>query len=147
MESGEDMDIVVKIRIGRISDGLRACIRRRLEFSLARFADRLAHVSVRVSDREPTPDGRLYVCRVEAEIRPSGGALMEEVTDHNLHGAIDLAADRLGRALHRTLVWNGDAAGAHGGRRGQTEGVRPTVAGLTAADAQAVGHAIQGGGK
>ena len=67
------MNIAVRIRTSQVSDALRAYIRRRLQFSLARFADGLAHVSVRVSDTEAASGDRLYACRVEVEIRPSGG--------------------------------------------------------------------------
>jgi ribosome-associated translation inhibitor RaiA len=147
MEGGEDMNVVVGVRIGRVREGLRACIRRRLELSLARFGDRVAQVTVRVSSREATSLGRLYVCRAEAELLPSGGALVEEVTDHDLHRAVDLAADRLGRALRRTLAWDGDVKGAAGSRHGHAGRTRPMVGGTLAAHSQVDGRALQGTGR
>jgi regulator of nucleoside diphosphate kinase len=63
MESGERMNVVVRVRIGRASEMLRARIRRRLELSLARFGGRVAQVTVRVTGGEPTSLGRLHVCR------------------------------------------------------------------------------------
>ena len=141
------MNIVVRVRIGRASEMLRARIRRRLELSLARFGDRVAQVTVRVTSGESTSHGRLHVCRVEVELRPSGGSLVEEVTDTDLHRAVDLAADRLGRALRRTLAWDGDGTGAAGGRRGQTGRTGPMVGAASGADPQVVSRDLQGAGR
>jgi ribosome-associated translation inhibitor RaiA len=93
---------------------LRGYIKRRLDFNLARFANRLSHVSVRISDGDGPSGGRLYSCRVEVEIRPSSGLLAREVSDPDLYSAIDAASDRIGRALHRTLAWDGEPVAAEG---------------------------------
>ena len=106
------MRVVVRIRTRDASDALRAYTLRRLQFSIARFADRLSHVSVRVADAEGNAGQRQYACRVEVEIRPSGGPLVEEVVDRDVYTAIDLATDRLGGALRRRLVWGVEARGA-----------------------------------
>jgi ribosomal subunit interface protein len=99
------MKSVVRIRTSLLADALRGYIERRLHASLARFASRVAYVSVRISDVEGDHDRRSYSCHVEAEVRPSGGTLVEEVFDPELYAAIDLSLDRLGRALQRTLAW------------------------------------------
>ena len=98
------MKIAVRIRTPRDSDALRAYIRRRFEASLARFADRVGHLSVLVSNGERTAGRRMYLCRAEVEVRPSAGPLLQEAAHHDLHAAIDLTADQLGRALHRRLA-------------------------------------------
>ena len=96
---GGEMNVAVKIRIRQLKDALRAYIDRRVYSSLGGFADRLHQVSVGISDRDSAKGGRYYSCRVEARLRPSGGSLVEEVSDTDLFRAIDRAMDQVGRAL------------------------------------------------
>jgi ribosomal subunit interface protein len=138
------MNIAVRIRTSRVSDGLRAYVQRRLQFSLARFADRLAHVSVRIAHTEGASGERLYVCRVEAEVRPSGGPMVEEVADRDLYTAIDLAADRAGRALRRTLAWGREVAGHDDGRLGYDRRVPKSAEEAVPHVEEAVPHEIDG---
>ena len=102
------MKSVVRIRTSLLADALRGYIDRRLHATLAPFASRVAQVSVRISDVEGGHGRRSFSCHAEAEVRPSGGALVEEVHDADLYAAIDLSLDRLGRALQRTLAWGSE---------------------------------------
>lgn len=111
------MNVAVSIRTIHIPEALRAHVQRRLQFSIARFANRLGDVSIRIGHTEGASGERVYVCRAEAEVRPPGGTVLEEVADRDLYTAIDLTADRIGRALRRALDRDDGKAGHHGGRR------------------------------
>jgi ribosomal subunit interface protein len=100
------MKTAIRIRTSQLTDALRGYVERRLQASLGRFSSRVGHVSVRISDVEGASGQRLYSSRVEAEVRPSGGPLVQELVDADLYAAIDLSFDRLSRALHRTLAWS-----------------------------------------
>jgi hypothetical protein len=65
-------------------------------------------VSVGISDIDSGTGTRYYSCRVEAELRPSGGSLIEEVSDSDLFRAIDRAMDQVGRGL-----WEGVRSSPH----------------------------------
>ena len=118
------MKVAVRIRSRQLRDALRAYIDRRVYSSLGRFADRLHHVSVAISDIDSGTGTRHYSCRVEAEVRPSGGPLVADVADSDLFRAIDRAMDQVGRALweglrssphrHRSLTRPGRMAAAAG---------------------------------
>jgi len=117
------MNVAVKIRSRQLTDAVRAYIDRRVYSSLARFAHRLHHVSVGISDIDTGTGAWHYSCRVEAELRPSGGSLVEEVSDGDLFRAIDRAMDQVGRALwegvrsstrHESTTRPGRAAAAAG---------------------------------
>jgi ribosomal subunit interface protein len=116
VKEGIIMKTALRIRTNRLADALRGYIERRLQAGLARFSSRVAHVSVRISDVEGPSGQRLYSSRVEAEVRPSGGLLVREVSNGDLYAAIDLSFDRLGRALHRTLAGNELPTGTTPGR-------------------------------
>jgi ribosomal subunit interface protein len=118
------MNVAVRIRSRQLRDALRAYVDRRVYSSLGRFADRLHHVSVGISDIDSGKGTRYYSCRVEAELKPSGGSLFEEVSDTDLFRAIDRAMGQVGRALwerarpsphrHRSLTRVGSVAAAAG---------------------------------
>ena len=93
------MNVAVRIRSRQLRDAVRAYIDRRVYSSLARFGDRLHHVSVGISDIDTGTSAPLYSCRIEAEVRPSSGSLVEEASDRDLFRAIDRAMDQVGRAL------------------------------------------------
>jgi ribosomal subunit interface protein len=102
------MNVAVSIRSRQLRDALRAYIDRKVHSSLGRFGDRLHHVSVGISDIDSGTGTRYYSCRVEAELKPSGGPLVEEVSDNDLFRAIDRAMDHVGRAL-----WEGVRSSPH----------------------------------
>lgn len=104
------MKTAVRIRTRQLADALRGYAERRLRAALEPFAGRIGHVSVRISDTEGDSGQRLYSSRVEAEIRPSGGPLVQEVSDADLYVAIDRSFEGLGRALHRRLAWDIEVA-------------------------------------
>ena len=105
------MRVVVRIRTRDASDALRAYTLRRLHLGIARFADRLSDLSAHVAETEGSAGELQYACRVEVEIRPSGGPVVEEVIDRDVYTAIDLATDRLARALRLRLAWGDEADG------------------------------------
>jgi ribosome-associated translation inhibitor RaiA len=102
------MNVTVRIRSRQLRDALRAYIDRRVYSSLGRFAERLHGVSVGIADIDLGTGTPYYSCRVEAELMPSGGPLVEEVSDGDLFRAIDRAMDQVGRAL-----WEGVRPSPH----------------------------------
>jgi ribosome-associated translation inhibitor RaiA len=93
------VNVAVRIRIRHLRDAMRAYIDRRVYSSLARFAGRLHHVTASISDIAAGTGQRRYSCRIEAELRPSGGSMVEESSDVDLFRAIDRAADQLAGTL------------------------------------------------
>jgi putative sigma-54 modulation protein len=77
-------------------------IARRMGFALGRFGDKVGRVAVRLADINGPRGGVDKRCRVLVDVA-SGGPTVVEVTDSDLRSAIDRAADRIGRAVHRKL--------------------------------------------
>ena len=97
------MNINVHIRTADLDGALRTYIKRRLHFSLGRFAGKLGSVRVNVRDVAGARDTLDTACSIRAEILPSRHVLRQEAVDVNLYVAIDLATERIGRSFEREL--------------------------------------------
>ncbi len=70
-------------------------VERRLNFTLARFGDRISRVTTRISSAPAgTPDQ--WLCRMTLDLQPFG-TISAEATDADVYGAIDRCAGRLAR--------------------------------------------------
>ncbi len=99
----ETMNINVHIRTADLDGALKTYIKRRLHFSLGRFAGKLGSIRVNVRDVTGARDTLDKACRIRAEILPSRHLLRQEAVDANLYVAIDLATERIGRSFERQL--------------------------------------------
>lgn len=97
------MNINVRLQITDLDEALRTYIKRRLHFSLGRFAGRLGSIQVNVRDVAGARDTLDKACRIRAELLPSRHVLRQEAIDANLYLAIDLATERIGRSFEREL--------------------------------------------
>ena len=94
----------IELRIRGVEDvaELREHVERRMQFALGRFAPEVAHVTVRLSDENGPRGGVDKRCHLTVR----GPRLSTVVIDERsavVEAAIDLAADRAGRAVARLL--------------------------------------------
>jgi ribosomal subunit interface protein len=85
-----------------LTDELRRHVERRLRFALGRFSGSIVSAVVRLRDENGPRGGRDKVCQVVLRLNPSGTVAVKD-TQTDLQKAIDLAADRSGRAAGREL--------------------------------------------
>ncbi|PSH05213.1 MAG: hypothetical protein CXZ00_03410 [Acidobacteria bacterium] len=78
---------------------LERYVQRKLSFALSHYGNRIANVSVRLSDGSNPGESK---CRMVAELTPFGNVEVEE-RDVDLFGAIDRAAGRLRHRLVREM--------------------------------------------
>lgn len=81
-----------------LQPALRDLVDRRVRFALARFADRLLAVRVRLDDLNGPRGGLDMRCRMTARLR-GGGQVDAEVTDLQVEPAICRCVDRLARRV------------------------------------------------
>jgi ribosome-associated translation inhibitor RaiA len=96
----------VRIRSADVENSLRTYIKRRLHFSLGRFAVKLGHIRVQVEDVAGARGTADKSCSIRAELLPTRRVLRQEAVDTNLYIAIDLATERIGRSFGRELERN-----------------------------------------
>jgi putative sigma-54 modulation protein len=96
------MKILVRTSNLAIGETFRAHIERRLEFSLGRFAARLARVAIQVSDTNGPRGGTDKLCRIEVRLRGAPTVFVEDC-DASLQVAVDRAAERVGRSVGRAI--------------------------------------------
>lgn len=86
-------------RIGDIdmAEVIQRYAERRVRFALGRFANRIHHVTTRM-----TNDGGALKCRITASLAPFGEITVED-RDPDLLVAIDRASGRIGRQVGREL--------------------------------------------
>lgn len=85
------------IRAPEKHEELQEHTERRVGLVLSRFAPRVASVTVVVAEL----DGAV-MCSVRVRCSPSW-EIVEEVSDEDLHAAIERAVDRAARSIERTL--------------------------------------------
>jgi putative sigma-54 modulation protein len=86
----------------KLSESLHGHVRRRVEFSLARFSARLVRVFVLLADASGPRGCRNRSCRIAVRLCPAGSVLVEH-SGTDLYAAIDQACDRAGRAVAREV--------------------------------------------
>ncbi len=85
-----------------LTESLRAHLLRRLQFTLLRFEDRIARVSVRLSDLNGPRGGLDKSCRLRIRLDGLPDIHIDDA-EADLYVAISRAADRAGRTLGRRL--------------------------------------------
>ena len=81
-----------------LSDSIRSHIEERLSPVIDRFETELTALSVRFGDCNGDKGGVDKQCRIEAVVGHAGHVVAEE-TNRDMYAAIDVAADRLMRAI------------------------------------------------
>lgn len=85
-----------------LTEGLRTHLLYRLNFALWRFQDRIARVTVRLSDRNGPRGGVDKVCCLRMRLHGMPDVVIE-ATEADLYVAISRAADRAGRTAGRQM--------------------------------------------
>lgn len=83
------------------SEPAREHLERRLAFALARFSSRVRHVRALLSDENGLRGGLDKQCRLQVQTRI--GLVQAEGCSADLYASIDLASERMQRALGRLL--------------------------------------------
>jgi ribosome-associated translation inhibitor RaiA len=99
----EPMRLEIRRRNVPATAALREHIERRILFALARFSNRVARVTVRVSDVNGPHGGLDKLCRIMVVLRGARNVQVEDL-DAGLYAVIDRAADRAGRSVGRELA-------------------------------------------
>lgn len=97
------MKIEVRFRGIEGSEPLREYAVRRAHVHLSRFGQELGTVIVRVGDVNGPRGGLDKRCRVTVQGPRFGSATLDELSD-DVHAALDLALDRMARAIGRSLA-------------------------------------------
>lgn len=105
------MKVDVRIESEDLKGALRTYIQRHLHFTLGRFGDKLGPVRVRVADVPRVGELLDASCHIQAEFLSAGQILRQEAVDRNPYIAVDLATERIGRSLERSLESARDASG------------------------------------
>lgn len=84
------------------SEALRAHLERRLGSAVARRADGILRLVVRIRDENGPRGGLDKRCRIEFELRGGPRQVVEAVAG-DFYAAVDAASRRLGRAVDRAL--------------------------------------------
>ncbi|WP_243322699.1 HPF/RaiA family ribosome-associated protein [Geothrix sp. SG200] len=84
------------------SEALRAHLERRLGSAIARRADGILRLVVRIRDENGPRGGLDKRCRIEFELRGGPRQVVEAVAG-DFYAAVDAASRRLGRAVDRAL--------------------------------------------
>lgn len=85
-----------------LTEGLRAHVDRRFQFSMSRFLDHVQRVTVRLSDINGPKGGVDKHCQVQLHLRALPEIVVKD-TEADLYVAVDRAADRAARTLGRKL--------------------------------------------
>jgi putative sigma-54 modulation protein len=86
-----------------VSESSEAYVTRRLSFALGRFVDVIDSVVVRLEDINGPRGGIDKLCRIKVKIIGQKKPLIVEIVDLEIRAAIDMAADRIGRAVARNI--------------------------------------------
>ena len=110
------MKIEVRFRGLESSEAVRAQVERRAHFQLSRFSSEVKSLVVRVSDVNGPKGGVDKRCHVTAR-GPSLAAVTIEEMSGDVHSAIDVALERVARAVTRELQRTRMSRRAVGGLR------------------------------
>ena len=86
-----------------INGTIEKYVERRLFFALGRFADVVQNVDVTLSDINGQKGGQDKLCRIRVGLKRNAKPVLADVLHEDLRTSIDLAADRLGRAVARAV--------------------------------------------
>lgn len=85
-----------------LTDALAAYVRRRLGFGLARHADRVTHVTVRMGDENGPRGGIDKFCRIQIKLLDAAPVHISDCGPE-LYAVIDRASDRSTRTVSKRL--------------------------------------------
>lgn len=94
---------------------------KRIDYSLSFASDRIARLTMRLSDINGRRGGQDKRCLLELRIKGAPGIVVEDV-EEDLYAAIDRATERARRALVRKLEQSREVQNVHQG--GYTDEVR-----------------------
>ena len=86
-----------------VSESTQTYVERRLSFALGRFADMIHGIVVRLEDSNGPRGGIDKLCNMRVQLIGQKNPLIAEVVDLEIRAAVDMAADRIGRAVARQL--------------------------------------------
>jgi ribosome-associated translation inhibitor RaiA len=86
-----------------LTDGIRRYATDHVALKLAKHARAIQTVVIRVADVNGAKGGEDKQCEVEVVLRRVPSPLVVTATDHDLHAAMDGAADRAQKAVGRAL--------------------------------------------
>lgn len=96
------MQIDIRAHDLLLTPGLRAHVRRRLQFTLSRFQDHVSRVTVRLSDINGARGAADKQCHIQLHLHGLPEMVIKD-TEVDLYVAVDRAAERTGRSLGRYL--------------------------------------------
>lgn len=102
------MQLNIRVRKLMVDEATRVLVARRLRFALSRFGERIVKATVKLEDVNGPRGGVDKRCHVTVILRPTGMILIED-HDADLRTAVNRAADRASRAVHRELKLRQDA--------------------------------------
>lgn len=86
-----------------VSNTIREYVERRLGFALGRFSDVVQQVVVALEDINGPRGGVDQLCRIRVQLSGQKAPVIAEVADVEIRASVDVAADRIGRAVSRQL--------------------------------------------
>lgn len=86
-----------------VSDSTQAYVERRIGFALGRFADVVQNVVVSLEDINGPRGGIDKSCRIRVKLLGRKVPVIADVLELEIRAAIDVAAERVGRAVAREL--------------------------------------------
>lgn len=86
-----------------VSESIRSYVERRIAFALGRFTDVIDSVVVRLEDINGPRGGIDKLCRMRVRLIGQRSPIIAEVVDLETRVAVDLTAERVGRAVARNL--------------------------------------------
>jgi putative sigma-54 modulation protein len=86
-----------------VSNSIQAYVERRIGFALGRFADVVESVFVSLEDINGPRGGVDKSCRIRVNLIGQKTPIIADVLDLEIRPAVDMAADRVGRAVARHL--------------------------------------------
>jgi len=95
-----------------ISESTQDYVKRRLAFALGRFDDVVQGVVVSLQDINGPRGGIDKLCRIRVKLVGQRVPIIAEVLDTEIRPAIDMASDRLGRAVARQIDRRSSRRGA-----------------------------------
>jgi putative sigma-54 modulation protein len=96
------MQIQIRGRDVELDGAVHEYIERSLLSSIGRLSSRVRHMMVQILDLNGPRGGRDKECRVEVRLHPSG-RIFVKAREAQIHAAVDRVADRLARAVTRSV--------------------------------------------
>ena len=96
------MSLSVVDRNGALTDELRELLNRRVSYALSRFDSRIRHKTAIFEDINGPRGGVDKLCRITVKLHRAGDVVVR-AEDADISKCITRAAERIGRAVSRTI--------------------------------------------